>query len=173
MADSTQAGTIRAGRLADVDAILALEALFPTDRMARRTVRRFLSVPTAQVLVAEDGAGVLVGNLVWLRRAGSHAGRIYSLVVAPAARGQRWGERLVSAMEAAARAAGCDRATLEVRADNDAARTLYGRLGYRQAQALPGYYEDGADGLRLVKRFGAGPGIGDSAASAGAGAVIP
>jgi ribosomal-protein-alanine N-acetyltransferase len=173
VADSTPAGVIRAGRLADADAILALEALFPTDRMARRTVRRFLSVPTAGVLVAEDGAGALVGNLVWLRRAGSGAGRIYSLVVAPAARGQRWGERLVSAMEDAARAAGCDRATLEVRADNGAARTLYARLGYRQAQALPGYYEDGADGLRLVKRLVERAGAGDSSVSATTGAVIP
>ena len=151
MADSTQAGTIRVGRLADVDAILALEAQFPSDRMSRRSVRRFLAVPSAQVLIAEDAAGVVVGNLVWLRRAGSRAARIYSVVVAPAARGQRWGERLVTAMEAAAAASGCDRATLEVRADNAAARALYARLGYHEALALPGYYEDGADGLRLLK----------------------
>lgn len=144
-------GSIRPGRLGDVEAILVLEALFTSDRMSRRTVRRFLRVPTAQVLVAEDASGALVGNLVWLRRAGSRSARIYSLVVAPAARGQRWGERLVSAMEAAAAAAGCDRATLEVRADNAAACALYARLGYREALALPGYYEDGSDGLRLAK----------------------
>lgn len=144
-------GRIRPGALADVEAILALEALFTSDRMSRPSVRRFLRVPTAQVLVAEAADGALVGNLVWLRRAGSSAGRIYSVVVAPAARGQRWGERLVSAMEAAAAASGCDRATLEVRADNAAARALYAKLGYREAQTLPGYYEDGADGLRLVK----------------------
>ncbi len=148
-------GRIRRGELADTDAILALEAQFPTDRMSRRTVRRFLSVPTAQVLVAEDAAGVPVGNLIWLRRAGSRVGRIYSVVVAPAARGQHWGQRLVAAMEAAAAAWGCDRATLEVRADNTAARALYAKLGYREAGALSGYYEDGADGLRLMKPLAA------------------
>lgn len=146
-------GRIRRGGLADTDAILALEALFPSDRMSRRTVRRFLSVPTAQVLVAEDAVGTLVGNLVWLRRQGGAAARIYSLVVAPAARGQRWGERLVAAMEAAAAASGCQRATLEVRADNTAARALYAKLGYREARTLPGYYDDGSDGLRLEKRL--------------------
>lgn len=147
------AGRIRGGGLADVEAVLALEALFPSDRMSRRTVRRFLSVPTAQLLIAENAAAV-VGNLVWLRRKGSRAARIYSLVVAPTARGQRWAERLVEAMEAAARAAGCERASLEVRADNAAARALYAKLGYREALALPGYYDDGADGLRLMKTLG-------------------
>lgn len=131
--------------------MLALEALFPSDRMSRRTLRRFLRVPTAQLLVAEDAAGAIVGDLLWLRRKGSGVARIYSVVVVAAARGGRWGERLVLAMEAAAQAAGCRSASLEVRADNAAARALYAKLGYCQARTLPGYYDDGADGLRLVK----------------------
>lgn len=147
-------GRIRRGSLADVDAVLALEALFPSDRMSRRSVRRFLSVPTAQLLIAENANADVVGNLVWLRRKGSRAARIYSVVVAPAARGQRWGERLVAAMETAAAASGCDRATLEVRTDNLAARALYAKLGYREVRTLPGYYDDGSDGLRLVKTLG-------------------
>ncbi|WP_428381156.1 GNAT family N-acetyltransferase [Nevskia ramosa] len=150
-AAAASAGGIRRGSLADVEAVLALEALFPSDRMSRRSVRRFLSVPSAQLLIAEDTNADVVGNLVWLRRKGGHAARIYSVVVAPAARGQRWGERLVAAMETAAAASGCARATLEVRADNIAARALYAKLGYREVQTLPGYYDDGSDGLRLSK----------------------
>lgn len=121
--------------------------------MSRRTLRRFLRVPTAQLLIAEAADGAIVGDLLWLRRNGSGVARIYSVVVAPAARGGRWGERLVLAMEAAARVAGCRCASLEVRADNAAARALYAKLGYRQARALPAYYDDGADGLRLVKEL--------------------
>lgn len=153
-AAAASAGGIRRGSLADVEAVLALEALFPSDRMSRRSVRRFLSVPTAQLLIAEGSDAAAVGNLVWLRRKGSRAARIYSVVVAPAARGQRWGERLVLAMEMAARVAGCERVSLEVRVDNATARALYAKLGYREAQALPGYYDDGSDGLRLVKPLG-------------------
>lgn len=142
---------IRQGHRADVDAMLALEAVFPSDRMSRRSVRRFLTVSTARVLVAVNGAGAMLGNLIGLRRVGSRALRIYSVVVAPEARGLGIGQRLVEALQALALAEGCDRVTLEVRADNAAARALYAKLGYREAALLPGYYEDGSDGLRLVR----------------------
>lgn len=142
---------IRQGHRADVDAMLALEAVFPSDRMSRRSVRRFLTVSTARVLVAVNGDGAMLGNLIGLRRAGSRALRIYSVVVAPDARGLGIGQRLVEALQALALAEGCDRVTLEVRADNAAARALYAKLGYREAALLPGYYEDGSDGLRLVR----------------------
>lgn len=142
---------IRQGHRADVDAMLALEAVFPSDRMSRRSVRRFLTVSTARVLVAVNSDGAMLGNLIGLHRAGSRALRIYSVVVAPDARGLGIGQRLVEALQALALAEGCDRVTLEVRADNAAARALYAKLGYREAALLPGYYEDGSDGLRLVR----------------------
>lgn len=142
---------IRQGHRADVDAMLALEAVFPSDRMSRRSIRGFLTVSTARVLVAADRDGAMLGNLIGLRRAGSRALRIYSVVVAPEARGLGIGQRLVEALQALALAEGCDRVTLEVRADNAAARALYAKLGYREAALLPGYYEDGSDGLRLVR----------------------
>ena len=42
-------------------------------------------------------------------------------------------------------------ARLEVGTENAAARALYARAGYRVAEVLPGYYEDGTDALRLEK----------------------
>lgn len=141
---------IRRGRIEDLDALLALEALFPSDRMSRRAWRRFLGSPRAEVLVAEAGDRLL-GDLLLLCRADSRKARIYSLVVAPAARGQGLGEALVVAAERAALARACQSVSLEVRADNLAARGLYEKHGYRPLKVLPGYYDDGADGLRLLK----------------------
>lgn len=141
---------LRAGRAEDLDALLALEALFPSDRLSRRGWRRFLRSPRATVWVAARGGEVL-GDLVLLRRAGSRRARIYSVVVAPAARGQGLGERLVAAAERSARQLGCEAVSLEVRADNAAARALYAKRGYLEQRILPRYYGDGADGLRLLK----------------------
>lgn len=139
---------VRAARASDAAAILQLEALFPSDRMSLRSVRRFLRVDTARVFVAEQ-ASCILGNLVLLFRRGSPAVRIYSVVVDPAARGLGLGHRLVEGAEREARRRGLRRVTLEVRADNLAARGLYASRGYVVARELPAYYDDGADGLRL------------------------
>lgn len=140
----------------DAPAVLALEASFPTDRMSARSVRRFLQAPTARVLVATRGRDV-VGALVLLLRRNSGWARIYSVVVDPGCRGLGLGRRLVRAAEAAARREGRGGVALEVRADNAPARGLYAALGYAETRRLPGYYEDGAAGIRLQRRLAADP----------------
>ncbi|MGQ0698857.1 MAG: GNAT family N-acetyltransferase [Panacagrimonas sp.] len=141
---------VRAATLDDAPAILELEALFPSDRMSARSVRRFLRSEKARVWVADDGTRVQ-GNLVLLLRSGSTAARIYSVIVDPDARGLGLGHRLVEAAERSARKLGLQRIALEVRADNLAARKLYASRGYRIEREMAGYYDDGADGLRLGK----------------------
>lgn len=148
MNPSQQEGKVRPAHHADDAAILTLEELFPSDRMSLRSVRHFLKSPSAHAWVAElDGA--VVGNLILLTRRNSTTARIYSVVVAPPARGRRFAERLVRAAEARAQQLDLHRVKLEVRVDNAAARALYAKLGYAEDARLPGYYEDGADGLRL------------------------
>ena len=46
---------------------------------------------------------------------------------------------------------GCATLSLEVRADNQRAIVFYQRHGYRITKSLPGYYDDGLSGLRMVK----------------------
>lgn len=149
---------IRRARAGDLPGILALEQLFPGDRMSARAARRFLRVPSARVWVAElpaDGsrAAQMVGVIVLLLRRNSQWGRIYSVVVAPQARGQGLGARLVACAEREARATDCIGVSLEVRTDNVAAHALYAALGYQLQQQLPAYYEDGAPGVRLRRHF--------------------
>ena len=141
---------IRAATAADIDGILALEQLFPSDRLSRPALRRFLRVHSARVWVAMN-VKTVVGDVILLLRSGADYGRLYSLVVAPTARGQGLGDRLIAAAERAAKAEGRSRLRLEVRRDNAAAQALYAKRGYRQVAALADYYEDGADGLRLEK----------------------
>ena len=141
---------LRAARPSDVNALLALESLFPSDRLTRAALLRFLRVPSARLWVAEQ-SGLLVGSLVLLLRSGADYGRIYSVVVAPIARGQGLGTRLVATAERHTRAAGRSRLRLEVRVDNQPARSLYEQRGYAEVAHLDDYYEDGAAGLRLEK----------------------
>src|SRR5689334_6618084 len=118
-----------------------MEKHFPSDRLSDRAIRRFLRAPSARVLVAQD-ARQLLGNLVLLTRRGSRVARVYSLVVDHPGRGRGIAKRLVGEAEAAARAAGCEAISLEVREDNTAARSLYRRLGYAETARLAGFYDD-------------------------------
>lgn len=152
-APSTEAAArvhIRRAHSEDATAIDALEAHFTSDRIPPRSVRRFLRVPTAHSWVAErDGA--VVGYLIWLSRANARRGRIYTIAVDPAARGLGLATRLLEAAEEQARCSGLAAMSLEVAVENGAARALYAKLGYAEIEPLPEYYEDGGDGLRLLK----------------------
>jgi ribosomal protein S18 acetylase RimI-like enzyme len=143
-------GRVRRARHRDDSAILTLEELFPSDRMSLRSVRRFLKSPQARIWVAELN-GAVVANLILLLRGNSRVARVYSLVVGPRARGRGFAQRLVRAAETEARRLRLHAIKLEVRADNAAARALYAKLGYVESRSLPGYYDDGADGLELRK----------------------
>lgn len=149
----SRAARIRIARREDADGIVALEQHFPSDRMAPASIRRLLRSPSALIWVAEtggDGHGI-VGAVIVLTRRGAAVARIYSLVVSPQARGQGLGRRLVEAAEQGARHDGYAALSLEVREDNAVARALYADLGYAEVLRLPGYYDDGAPGLRLRK----------------------
>jgi ribosomal-protein-alanine N-acetyltransferase len=143
---------LRAGRVDDADALLALEAHFPGDRMSRRSVRHLLRVPTARVWLIVVQGEVVAAAIVLLRR-GSHYGRIYSVVVAPHCRGRGFARRLLRHAEREARRLRLHGLSLEVRVDNAAARALYRDLGYVETQLLERYYEDACNGVRLRLEF--------------------
>jgi ribosomal-protein-alanine N-acetyltransferase len=143
---------VRAARATDAVGILQLEQSFPGDRMSARSVRHFLVTPTASVRVATIDGGV-AGAIILLLRRNSRWARIYSAAVDPRWRGRGIGRKLVQAAETDAKRRGCVGVALEVREDNAAARALYDDLGYRADAVLPGYYDDGAPGIRLRKPF--------------------
>ena len=145
---------IRRVGLNRIDDLLALEnSSFTTDRISRRNLRNLLRSPSACCLGAYLG-GQLVGSMVVLFRRNTRVARIYSIAVTPFVRNMGIGRKMVFKAERAAKARGCDRLRLEVRLDNTTAIRLYERLGFEDAQLLPGYYEDGALGMVYRKRIG-------------------
>ncbi len=145
---------VRSASVDDIPLLLRLESQFPTDRISRRSFLYLLRRAHADVLVV-DGAGSLLGDAVVLYRRGVASARLYSIVVALDVMRIGIGRILLESAEAAARAHGRTSMVLEVREDNLGALALYQRTGYRNVKRIPGYYQDGAAGLRLVKPFDA------------------
>jgi ribosomal protein S18 acetylase RimI-like enzyme len=88
-----------------------------------------------RLLVAEDAASGARVGLLWLtvREDGDvPAMWIYDIFVEEPMRGRGYGRRLLELVEAEAHDAGVDRVELNVAGDNERARSLYGRVGYRE-----------------------------------------
>lgn len=142
---------IRAASARDLAALVALEQrVFVADRLSARQWRHHLANASAGVIVAERDR-VIVGAAVVFFHASHRIARLYSIAVAPEARGLGLGESLLASAEQLARRRGSRAMRLEVRTDNAPAQRLYERRGYRRFGVRRGYYEDGADALRYEK----------------------
>lgn len=153
--------TIRDAEPSDLETLGAVEArAFSGDRLSVRSMRRFISAPSARLRVAVAGNARrrqhVVGYHLVLVRKGSPVARLYSIAVEAAARGSGVGGRLLSDAEAMAIELRRTALRLEVREDNAAAIRLYEASGYRPIGRHAAYYADKADALRYEKPLGRG-----------------
>jgi len=143
---------VRPARAEDLGALLAIEtACFSSDRISRRSFRRFLESPGASCLVAELPGGELAGYALLLFRTGTALARLYSFAVLEGLRGRGIAAQLLASAERDAYARDRIVLRLEVREDNAPARALYSRAGYRQHGRVSDYYADGMAALRMEK----------------------
>ena len=139
---------IRKALASDVDDLAAIEnAVFPGDRISRRSFRKLIERETAEALVAVV-EGRVAGYAIVLFRKGSAVARLYSIATASAFSGRGVGRLLLEAAEDAAFEHDRMMLRLEVREDNARAIAIYERAGYRYIGREPDYYEDGATALR-------------------------
>jgi ribosomal protein S18 acetylase RimI-like enzyme len=142
---------VRPGRAADLDALVDIEnRSFATDRLSRRSMRRFLASPAAAVIVAEH-TGKLSGYALVVFPPRSRVARLYSIAVAPHMSGQGLGPTLVSAAERIAVQHDRRVMRLEVHDHNTRAIARYEKSGYRLFGRYRDYYEDHGDALRFEK----------------------
>ncbi len=158
--------TVRAALPRDIEELVRLElACFSTDRLSRRSLRRWLRHPDCVFLVCEGAAGLCAYVLV-TRRSGTRLARLYSIAVDPAVRGSGLASRLIGEAEKLAREDGALYMRLEVAEDNRAAIGLYRKLGYQPFGFYRDYYDDHGDAVRMEKCI-------HSYEPAGAGRLIP
>ena len=156
---------IRPAFTSDIPQLLRIESdSFATDRLTRRRFQHLLTRGHARCLVAVADERVVGYGLV-LFHTGTSLARLYSFAIDPACRGLGAGRRLLTAIEATARAEGCGSLRLEVRRDNDGALALYQRHGYREFGVYTDYYEDHMAASRLEKPLA--PGVGSEGTAGG------
>jgi ribosomal protein S18 acetylase RimI-like enzyme len=111
-------------------------------------VQRSIRDPATNVLVAHHAGRMLGFGIMKYHDDEAH---LLLLAVHPRASRRGVGSALVTWLERSARAAGIGQVYLEARLANGAARAFYARLGYREIQTLPGYYQGVEACVRLAK----------------------
>jgi len=124
---------------ADIDAIVALETDSFTNPWPRETLVWEMrnSDVTRIYLLRDDDGRILAFSVCWVIFDELH---INTLAVAAPERRKGLATQLLKEILAEARREGARKATLEVRASNDAALALYRRLGFTVAASRPNYY---------------------------------
>ena len=126
----------------DIPALAALEpALFADDAWSEQTWWAELAARPRRSYVVGERLGVVVGYAGVDR--GGEVADVMTVAVAPVARGQGLGLRLMDWLVDAARCGGAEHLMLEVRADNEAAQRLYSRMGFEMLTVRRRYYQPG------------------------------
>lgn len=142
---------IRPTVAADLAAVVAAEAAsFPADSWSENLLAQGVAgeLPTVQYWLLED-AGRVLGHAV-VSVAGEDA-ELQRIAVAPQARRQGLGRRLLDGCIADAAARGATRLLLEVREDNVAGLALYQEAGFEEIGRRPRYYRDGSTAVVLQR----------------------
>jgi ribosomal-protein-alanine acetyltransferase len=145
--------SVEPATLNHLDALQELEQqCFATDRLSRRSMRRFLANDQSvfQVAVAE---GQCVGYLLVIFHRGTRLARLYSIAVSPQWQSRGIARKLMNSGEAEAQQRGALYFRLEVSNTNERAIALYKSLGFRKFGLLHDYYDDHSDALRMQKRI--------------------
>jgi [ribosomal protein S18]-alanine N-acetyltransferase len=144
--------TLRAMTLDDLPEVMELERLlFPEDAWSERTYREELAGDTRHYVVAEH-SGRLAG---WAGLAAvSGQADVLTIGVRPELEGRGIGARLLAALLEEAVARGCVEVFLDVRADNERARSLYERFGFVQVGVRRRYYQpSGVDAIVMARKL--------------------
>jgi ribosomal-protein-alanine acetyltransferase len=148
--------TLTPARASDVPSLAEIELASTPSPWTESQLRRELSKPESRVWTARlrsgppDGPdGAAVGFAVGWIVAGEL--QVAETAVRPDARRRGAGRTLLRRLLDDARAAGCARATLEVREGNAAARALYAAEGFVETSRRPRLYE-GTEAAVLMER---------------------
>ncbi|HEV2447246.1 MAG TPA: GNAT family N-acetyltransferase [Candidatus Sulfopaludibacter sp.] len=133
----------------DLDRIEEIEqASFAKDAYDRKLFAEYRRKCGELFLVVLRGTRIC-GYMITCARADCSAAEVISLAVDPDFRGHGAASALIDSTLRRLRRRGIPRAGLMVKVTNVAARRFYEKWGFRRVRRVPGYYEDGKDGIRM------------------------
>lgn len=144
---------VRRVRKEDLSGMVELEnRSFEFDLFTRKQYRYLIAKANSTAFVLTVGK-IISGSAIVLWRKNSTKAHLYTIAVDPALQGRGLGKRLLEVCLKEARRRGCDRFSLEVRADNKRAIALYKEAGYEITGRVAKYYEDDCDALQMEKQL--------------------
>lgn len=124
----------------DIDEVCEIEKLSFAVPWSRESFESEISKNNlARYVVAKADGKVAAYGGMWIVL---DEGHITNIAVHPDYRGRKIGEKLVEALLETAKESNASRATLEVRASNNAALKLYKKLGFKEGGRRKGYYDE-------------------------------
>jgi [ribosomal protein S18]-alanine N-acetyltransferase len=113
-------------------------------------VQHFICGPESSVVVARREQRIAAFAIMHF---GDDAAHLNLLAVSPEHRRQGLGSQLMEWLTKTAIEAGVFRINLELRAQNEAAKIFYARLGFDQLGVVQGYYQGREAALRMSRRL--------------------
>ncbi len=138
---------------ADLPALMVIEQRsFLQDQFSEALYLSFLLRPDADVFLYRKEQQV-VGSLVLIYSIEEEICHVISVAVHPDCQGHGYGREMMQFAERKALEKKCSLIQLEVRVNNVRARELYKAMGFEESKTLRGFYGDGVDGIRYVKKL--------------------
>lgn len=124
----------------DIDEICGVEAASFIVPWSRQAFWGELTDNTCAKYIVGELAGEIIGYAgMWIIFDEAH---VTNIAIHPDYRGRKYGERMVRCLMQLARDQGAVKMTLEVRASNVIAQSLYRKLGFEARGRRRGYYSD-------------------------------
>lgn len=140
---------VRLVRMTDLDAVMKIErASFGPDAYERNLFAEFARKCGGLFLVALRGSKVVGYAIASVRLSRAE---LISIAVRPRERGRGAASLLMDSILRRVRRRGAARFVLMVKVTNYRAQAFYQKYGFRRYRRVSRYYEDGADGLLLIK----------------------
>ncbi len=153
MKDGLQEIQLESARIADAARLGEMSRALVERGLAWRwtphSVASKIRDPESEVVVARK-RGKIIGFAVMQFGFAQHEAHLLLFAVVPSQRRRGLGCALLAWLEKIARLGGISLIRLELRANNDGARSFYRSLGYEEAGRLRGYYQRREDAIRMV-----------------------